>query len=51
MAMGRSTAELELPQHVLDYMGEQKSLTLATASASGVPRATTLLYVIRVPCI
>lgn len=51
MAMKGSTAGLELPQHVLDYLGEQKTLTLATASASGVPRATTLLYVNRGPAI
>jgi uncharacterized protein YhbP (UPF0306 family) len=43
--MGNTDTELELPQHVLDYLGRQKTLTLATASASGVPRATTLLYV------
>jgi uncharacterized protein YhbP (UPF0306 family) len=49
--MGNGKTELELPQHVLDYLGEQKTLTLATASASSVPRATTLLYVNRGPTI
>jgi len=47
--MGNDKAAIELPQHVLDYMDEQKTLTLATASGSGVPRATTLLYVNRGP--
>jgi uncharacterized protein YhbP (UPF0306 family) len=47
--MGNDRAAIELPQHVLDYMGEQKMLTLATASGSGMPRATTLLYVNRGP--
>jgi uncharacterized protein YhbP (UPF0306 family) len=44
-------AALELPQHVLDYMDEQKTLTLATASGTGVPRAATLLYVNRGPAL
>jgi uncharacterized protein YhbP (UPF0306 family) len=35
----------ELPGYVLDYLKEQNTLTLATASASGVPRAATYLYV------
>jgi uncharacterized protein YhbP (UPF0306 family) len=47
--MGNADTQLELPQHVLDYLGRQKTLTLATASASGVPRATTLLYVSKGP--
>ena len=49
--MGDSKAELELPQHVLDYLGEHETLTLATASGVGVPRAATLLYVNRGPTI
>jgi uncharacterized protein YhbP (UPF0306 family) len=49
--MGNTYAELELPQHVLDYLDEQKTLTLATSSAGGVPRATTLLYVSRGPAL
>jgi uncharacterized protein YhbP (UPF0306 family) len=36
---------VEIPKHVLDYLSEQKTLTLATASPSGVPRASTFLYV------
>jgi uncharacterized protein YhbP (UPF0306 family) len=47
--MGKDKAALELPQHVLDYMDEQRTLTLATSSAAGMPRATTLLYVNRGP--
>jgi uncharacterized protein YhbP (UPF0306 family) len=35
----------DVPQHVLDYIGEQRTLTLATASPAGVPHAATLLYV------
>jgi len=41
--------EVELPQHVLDYLAEQSTITLATASPSGVPRAATLLYVNKGP--
>ena len=36
---------LDVPKHVLDYLGAQKTLTLATASPAGVPKATTLTYV------
>ncbi|HEY1277624.1 MAG TPA: cyclic nucleotide-binding domain-containing protein [Thermoleophilaceae bacterium] len=36
---------VELPDHVLDFLSEQGTMTLATASPAGVPRATTLLYV------
>jgi uncharacterized protein YhbP (UPF0306 family) len=42
-------ADLELPQYVLDYLKEQKTLTLATASPQGVPRAATMLYVSKGP--
>ena len=42
--MGTDTA-LEVPQHVLDYLGEQQTLTLATASTGAVPRAATFTYV------
>jgi nitroimidazol reductase NimA-like FMN-containing flavoprotein (pyridoxamine 5'-phosphate oxidase superfamily) len=34
-----------IPGEVADYLGEQKTLTLATASSDGVPHATTLVYV------
>ncbi len=42
--MGTETA-LEVPQHVLDYLGEQQTLTLATASQRGIPWAATFTYV------
>jgi uncharacterized protein YhbP (UPF0306 family) len=35
----------ELPQAVLDYLGSEKTLTLATASADGMPHASTFMYV------
>ena len=35
----------DVPQHVLDYISEQRTLTLATASPAGIPNAATLLYV------
>jgi uncharacterized protein YhbP (UPF0306 family) len=43
--MGSNSPVLEVPGHVLDYLREQPTLTLATASGAGVPRATTLIYV------
>lgn len=43
MASDRSA--LDVPAHVLDYLGAQNALTLATASPAGVPKATTLTYV------
>jgi uncharacterized protein YhbP (UPF0306 family) len=43
MSAGRP--EIELPPHVLEYLEQQSTITLATASPSGVPRAATLLYV------
>jgi uncharacterized protein YhbP (UPF0306 family) len=42
--MGTATPGPEVPQHVLDYLHGQKTLTLATVSATAVPRATTLTY-------
>lgn len=38
-------ATLTVPPHVLTYLAEQKTLTLATASTAGVPHAATLTYV------
>jgi uncharacterized protein YhbP (UPF0306 family) len=35
----------EVPQHVLDYIGGEKALTLATATGEGEPHAATFLYV------
>jgi CRP-like cAMP-binding protein len=42
--MGTETA-LDVPPHVLEYLREQQTLTLATASPKAVPWATTLTYV------
>ncbi|MGO9881484.1 MAG: pyridoxamine 5'-phosphate oxidase family protein [Solirubrobacteraceae bacterium] len=35
----------EVPQPVLDYLSSEKTVTLATASADGVPHASTFMYV------
>ena len=43
--MGASRPAMDVPPRVLEYLGQQESLTLATASPAGVPHATTLLYV------
>src|SRR4051795_7723248 len=43
--MSEGRAEIELPPHVLEYLEQRATVTLATASPSGVPRAATLLYV------
>jgi hypothetical protein len=43
--MTDATSALEIPPRVLEFLRENTSLTLATASPSGVPRATTLRYV------
>ncbi len=40
-----NTTEQELPGPVLEYLGEQSTLTLATASPTGAPHAATFLYV------
>jgi uncharacterized protein YhbP (UPF0306 family) len=40
-----STTEQQLPGPVLEYLREHNTLTLATASGSGIPRAATFLYV------
>ncbi len=36
---------LDVPADVLAYLGEQNTLTLATVSKDGAPRASTFLYV------
>ena len=36
---------VEVPQEVIDYLASEKTMTLATATPSGVPYATTYLYV------
>ena len=38
-------ASPEVPDHVVDYLNQQKTLTLATAAPGGPPHATTLVYV------
>src|SRR5438105_671312 len=43
--MERDTSAPDVPSHVLDYLGQQKTLTLATASPRAVPWAATLTYV------
>ncbi len=35
----------EVPQQVLDYLGSEKTVTLATATPDGVPHARTFMYV------
>ena len=42
--METDSPTLDVPAHVLDYLGEQQTLTLATSSATGTPHATTLTY-------
>lgn len=43
--METDSPRLDVPSHVLDYLREQATLTLATSSATGTPHATTLTYV------
>jgi uncharacterized protein YhbP (UPF0306 family) len=42
---GEATAAANVPPHVLDYLKRHETLTLATASPAGVPRAATFVYV------
>jgi uncharacterized protein YhbP (UPF0306 family) len=42
-------AASEVPDYVVDYLDEQKTLTLATATADGGPHAVTLVYVNKGP--
>src|SRR5271154_902590 len=44
-AMTPEQAAVDVPAHVVEYLSAQNTLTLATASASGVPHASTFLYV------
>jgi uncharacterized protein YhbP (UPF0306 family) len=37
--------QAEVPQDVIDYLAGERTLTLATASPTGVPHASTFLYV------
>jgi uncharacterized protein YhbP (UPF0306 family) len=43
MSAGQPT--LDVPQQVLEFLQQHRTLTLATASPGGVPRASTFLYV------
>jgi uncharacterized protein YhbP (UPF0306 family) len=43
--MGTETSVVDVPPHIREYLDAQPTLTLATASRGGVPRATTLSYV------
>jgi len=43
--MANETSKLDLPPHVLEYLHEQKTLTLATSSPVAMPHAATLVYV------
>ncbi len=43
--MGTDAPVFDVPTNVLEYLDEQPTLTLATATRGGVPRATTLTYV------
>jgi uncharacterized protein YhbP (UPF0306 family) len=43
--MSDAQTALEVPQDVVDYLRQRHTLTLATASPSGIPRASTFLYV------
>ena len=42
--MSDAAQQTEVPERVLDYLREHETLTLATASATGIPRAATLTY-------
>src|SRR5690349_9286802 len=42
--MANETAKIDLPTKVVEYLHDQKTLTLATASPGGVPHAVTLVY-------
>src|SRR2546423_766943 len=44
-SMANETSKLDLPPHVLEYLHEQKTLTLATSSPVAMPHAATLVYV------
>jgi uncharacterized protein YhbP (UPF0306 family) len=43
--MASETSAFDVPPHVLDYLREKNTLTLASASPSAVPHAATLAYV------
>jgi uncharacterized protein YhbP (UPF0306 family) len=43
--MSAAGPPVEVPPEIVEYLGGQRTLTLATVSSSGVPRASTFLYV------
>lgn len=43
--MESASSNPEIPQHVLDYLGAEGTLTLATATEDAEPHAATFLYV------
>jgi uncharacterized protein YhbP (UPF0306 family) len=43
--MTAEQAAVDVPAHVVEYLSAQNTLTLATASPSGIPHASTFLYV------
>jgi uncharacterized protein YhbP (UPF0306 family) len=43
--MSTESQSVEIPPHVQAYLDNQPTLTLATATRGGIPRATTLTYV------
>jgi uncharacterized protein YhbP (UPF0306 family) len=43
--MGTDSPGLDVPKHVLDYLGGQSTLTLASAASNAIPRAATMAYV------
>jgi uncharacterized protein YhbP (UPF0306 family) len=43
--MSSEPSAVDVPGHVIDFLAQQSTLTLATASPTGVPRASTFLYV------
>jgi uncharacterized protein YhbP (UPF0306 family) len=43
--MSTEATVTNVPQHVLDYLGEHKKLTLATASTTSVPHAATFMFI------
>ena len=47
--MSPDQPEIELPPHVLEFLEEKATVTLATATPTGLPRAATLLYVNKGP--
>jgi len=43
--MSEGSTTIDVPSHILDFLSQQQTLTLATASPSAVPRASSFMYV------